>query len=119
MPLNNNLCTSSGPITDMLGEEQTVMLVNDDCDAATSAEYIGSCQRLVQHGQRFTEYVTDKLTYADPNLEAKLFPHLFPYGQGSCRKWAQMYSGELERDPFAKYVRNRLLSVDRRWALDE
>jgi hypothetical protein len=42
-------------------------------------------------------------------LEAKLFPHLFPYGKGSWY-WQQ------NALTIGKYHKMRLMHVDRRWA---
>ncbi len=49
-------------------------------------------------------------TYVDPHLEAKGWPHLFPYG---CGSW---YPGS----PLApsEYVKMRLLNVHNRWRMD-
>jgi hypothetical protein len=72
----------------------------------------------MKYNGKFDRYITEMMTLIDPDLEAKLFPHLFPFGKGSCEKWHQMYSGKQFRDSFSRYVCSRLLSVDRRWAKD-
>ena len=51
------------------------------------------------------------LSYKDLHLEAKLFPHLFPYGKGSWRR-------ELNALTIGAYHKMRLNNVDRRWAND-
>ena len=51
------------------------------------------------------------LSFDDPHLEAKLFPHLFPYGKGSWKK--KSYTITL-----GAYNKMRLNNVDRRWAND-
>ena len=54
-----------------------------------------------------------EITYGDPHLEAKLFPHLFPYGEGSWKKYK-----EVQALTMGHYHKHRLLHVDRRWAND-
>ena len=51
------------------------------------------------------------ITYGDLDLEAKIFPHLFPFGKGS---WSHQ-KGALT---LGHYHKHRLLHVDRRWAND-
>ena len=51
------------------------------------------------------------LSFEDPHLEAKLFPHLFPHGKGSWRK-------ESNAITLGAYHRMRLNNVDRCWAND-
>lgn len=51
------------------------------------------------------------LSFEDPDLEAKLFPHLFPYGMGS---WQRMKGGIT----LGAYTKMRLKHADRRWAND-
>ena len=53
-----------------------------------------------------------KITYGDPDLEAKLFPHLFPYGKGSWYHLPKDTPGLT----MEFYHKHRLLHVDRRWA---
>ncbi len=49
---------------------------------------------------------TSYVTLGDPHLDAKLFPHLHPYGSGSLR--AEEGAGGLQ-----KYTKSRLTSLDR------
>ena len=48
------------------------------------------------------------LSFDDPHLEAKLFPHLFTYGKGSWKK--ESYAITL-----GAYHKMRLNNVDRQW----
>ncbi|VDI27033.1 Hypothetical predicted protein [Mytilus galloprovincialis] len=50
----------------------------------------------------------DRLYSSDNNLEANIFPHLFPDGSGS---WSRQKNGQ--------YHKHRLLHLDRRWANDK
>ena len=54
-------------------------------------------------------YNAKSLSFDDPHLEAKLFPHLFLYGKGSWKK--ESYATTL-----GAYHKMRLNTVDRRWA---
>ncbi len=53
----------------------------------------------------------ESLTYGDASLEAKVFPHLFPYGQGSWHRKKNSLT-------IGAYHKLKLLHVDRRWAND-
>lgn len=54
----------------------------------------------------------NKLLSSDENLEAKLFPHLFPDGKGSWSKQNFAYT-------LGQYHKHRLLQIDRRLANDK
>ena len=56
----------------------------------------------------------ETVTYSDPNLEAKIFPHLFPYGFGSWKRPASKTTAFT----LGAYHKLRLLHADRRWAND-
>ena len=56
----------------------------------------------------------EKVTYSDPNLEAKIFPQLFPYGLGSWKRSTAKGSAFT----IGAYHKHRLLHADRRWAND-
>ena len=58
-----------------------------------------------------TKSAPKPLSFEDPALEAKLFPHLFPYGKGS---WQRMLGGIT----LGAYHKMRLHYVDQRWAND-
>ena len=51
------------------------------------------------------------LSFEDPYLEAKLFPHLYAYGKGSWRR-------EPNAITLGAYHKMRLNQVDQRWAND-
>ena len=51
------------------------------------------------------------LSYEDPDLEAKLFPHLYPYGTGSWRK-------EYQAITLGAFHKMRLHHADCSWAND-
>ncbi|CAC5411251.1 unnamed protein product [Mytilus coruscus] len=55
---------------------------------------------------------TAKLLSSDENLEAKVFPHLFPDGHGSWSKQKQALT-------LGQYHKHRLMHMDRRWANDK
>ena len=54
--------------------------------------------------------IAEKTHYSDPHLEAKAWPNLFPYGNGS---WAP--HSELSQ---LEYVKLRLLNIDPRWRME-
>ena len=56
----------------------------------------------------------ESVTYSDPNLEAKIFPQLFPHGLGS---WSHPES-RVTGLTIGAYHKVRILHADRRWAND-
>lgn len=52
------------------------------------------------------------LKSSDENLEAKIFPHMFPDGFGSWHKQKNALT-------LGQYHKHRLLHIDRRWANDK
>eukprot|EP00112_Aurelia_sp_Birch-Aquarium-sp1_P026726 Seg968.10 transcript_id=Seg968.10/GoldUCD/mRNA.D3Y31 product="hypothetical protein" protein_id=Seg968.10/GoldUCD/D3Y31 len=51
-----------------------------------------------------------RVSYSDPLLEAKLWPHLFPYATGCWDAESPLKAGE--------YLKHRLLNIDNRWRKD-
>ena len=51
-----------------------------------------------------------RVSYADPYLEAKLWPHLFPFGTGGWYDNSLLKAGE--------YLKHKLLNLDARWRKD-
>ena len=51
-----------------------------------------------------------RVSYSDPLLEAKLWPHLFPYATGCWDAESLLKAGE--------YLKHRLLNIDDRWRKD-
>ncbi len=54
---------------------------------------------------------TTRITFNEPDLEAKLWPHLFPFANGG---WSP--DGDLKP---VEYLKHRLLNIDDRWRKDE
>ena len=52
-----------------------------------------------------------KVSYNDPYLEAKLWPHLFPFGNGGWCQDSLLKTGE--------YLKHKLLNLDARWRKDQ
>ena len=52
----------------------------------------------------------ESIVYGDPDLEAKLFPHLFPYGKDS---WYKIPKTDGKGLTMGFYHKHRLLHVDR------
>ena len=50
------------------------------------------------------------VSYQDPYLEPKLWPHLFPFGTGGWSQDTCLKAGE--------YLKHRLLNLDARWRKD-
>lgn len=106
-----------GPLEEQLGQETAALVVPFSEDR--NAPQLHECEDIagIQHPERNNpEEVTKaerdilsttKVTYQDPNLEAKAWPYLFPYGTGS---WAY----GLSLTP-TEYCKLRLLNYDNRW----
>ena len=109
-----------GSLEGQLGEEMSALVVPFSEDR--NAPQIHECEDVagIQHPEmKAPEEVTKaekeilsmtKVTYLDCNLEAKAWPHLFPYGTGS---WAY----GLGLTP-TEYCKLRLLNYDNRWRKD-
>ena len=51
-----------------------------------------------------------RVSYSDPYLEAKVWPHLFPFGNGGWFQGSLLKAGE--------YLKHTLLNLDARWRKD-
>lgn len=106
-------------LEEQLGQKTAALVVPFSEDR--NAPQLNECEDVagIQHPERKPEEVSKaerdillatKVTYHDSNLEAKAWPHLFPYGTGS---WA---SG-LGLSPTG-YCKLRLLNYSNRWRKD-
>lgn len=106
-------------LEEQLGQKTAALVVPFSEDR--NAPQLNECEDVagIQHPERKPEEVSKaerdillatKVTYHDSNLEAKAWPHLFPYGTGS-------WDSGLGLSPTG-YCKLRLLNYSNRWRKD-
>ena len=106
---NELLDAKNKPVEEHLDAENIGLAVPLDNQESLPALNPRSDQAGIQHPKK-TETHESKISYLDPDLEAKAWPCLFPFGVGS---W--YFRSEL---PMMTYVKRHLLNIDPRWRRD-
>lgn len=110
--------TRHGGVTAQAASESSGLLIPDAEPPPSTSHPRNAIDRLsigIQHPQdqtvrNFTRQHGDNiqnlinLSYSDPYLDAKVFPHLFPFGLGSWQKKRAF--------PIGKYYKMRLMSAE-------
>ncbi len=110
-PVHNYVDLKDKSFADYMNAERTGLLINFDSLDKIPKIDIEEDQAGVQHPKDQSlvqDYRKLKLLtsvkYADDNLEAKIWPHLFPFGIGGWKKGSPPKQGE--------YLKHRLLNYD-------
>jgi len=74
--------------------------------------------RLIAGSVRTTDGTEYSISYADPDLEALIFPHLFPHGRGHYKYYIQNLPKRPFLDTYHKWIKLCLLCPDPRFRED-
>lgn len=106
-----NVSDSHGnPVNTLLHKEKTALIIPAEDERNVPLIHPDMDTAAVSHPKLNAPSKTNSLSYSDPDLEAKIWPHLFPYGTGSYR-----FRSDLD---YAEYVKFRLLYPDSRFRDD-